>query len=654
MGSALAMALLASVFAVPVQIAVHPSAVRTGATAAIEITWTDPLPADAIPQWSATAGNVQSDGKGGYAYTAPDQPGRAFIHLAVISGGAPWAECAAPVQVYRQFVMLKADDLSTATPESFARFLNYADALRQRGIKTSMGMIADLCATPTAQAHDQIVGMARSGFVEFWNHGYDHACYLPSGDKRDWTAIAAGGIAKQTYPEGTTYEFRGRPYEEQLDHLTRAQQTILDTYGIRMRSFGAPFNETDANTAKALHDLGQVDIWLFARFPDSVLRVLSRGGGEIEDDPGVPSLSKFLATYNSSQPLVVLQHHPMEKTFTSNWDQFTGILDKVVANGSTFILPGEYADLMSKGVVPNDPKEPFVDPALEFAVRKALNQWTGPVDATVTAALTSLQYTGQTPQIRSLAGIGALTGVRSVDFRGNDITDPTPIVDLWHAVGGEMTVHLENNPLSDDFTCNQIPLLDADGLHISFTGPCDNVRLRLVVDGQGTLNPAIGDHVVARNAVITVRATPGAGYVFSHWTGDLAGTTANPANVVADAAKTAGAVFSVVPPPDLQTAAQRLVDGFTTADTDHSSALGMAEAAAAIPGLTQSQFNQMDANGDGQVTQNELDQFLNPNGCNCFKSESLLGGFKNRMADLFLSGLAVLALLAFSACKPRP
>ncbi len=644
----LAMAVVASVFASPVHVAVHPAAVRTGATTGIGITFSQPLPSDATLQWSTTAGSVQGNQKAGYEYVAPADPGRAFIHLAVNSGGALWAEGAAPVQVYRQFVILKADDFRVSVPDQLGLFLTYINALIARGVKTSVGMIADQCQNPGTEMHDKVVGLARGGFVEFWNHGYDHAHYLPAGAKESFDKSTGG--EDTTYPPGTTFEFQGRPYAEQLDHLTRAQQIILDTYGIRMRAFGAPYNKFDASTAPALHALNQVDTWLFGPSEEKTLHVLERGGGEIENGTGMPSLSRFLATYNSARPLLVLQDHPAFTTFQANWSEFSGIIDKIESDKGTFILPGEYVDLTTMEVVPKDPNALLPDPGLECAVRFALNQWTGPVDPAAAAGLTSLQYTGQLPHIKSLMGLGALSGVRHFDFRGNEISDATPLVDFWHGVGAEITAQLQNNPLSDDFTCNQIPLLDADGLHIDFTGPCDNVRLRLAVVGLGTLDPSVGDHVEPRNSPVSVKATPAAGYVFNRWTGDLAGTTTNPATLVVDTAKTVGAVFA---PASVTTAAQQLLNGFAAADADHSGGLSFTEAAAAIPGLTQDQFNQMDANGDGQLTQAELNQFLNPGGCTCGKADFTLAGFKGRLADLFPTGLALLVLVALSGRRSR-
>jgi len=193
----------------------------------------------------------------------------------------------------------------------------------------------------------------------------------------------------------------------------------------------------------------------------------------------------------------------------------------------------------------------------------------------------------------------------------------------------------------------------AQGLHIAFAGGCDNVLLTLFVDGKGTLDPAAGNHVVPRNTSVIVHATPAAGYVFANWTGDLAGTTANPANLEVNAAKTVGAVFAAAP-QNIVTAAQLLLEGFTAADTDHSGGLSQAEAVAAVPGLAQAQFALLDANGDGQLTQSEINQFLNPSsgGCNCGKADFTLNGLKSRMGDVFLAGLALLTLMAFSARRP--
>jgi len=99
-------------------------------------------------------------------------------------------------------------------------------------------------------------------------------------------------------------------------------------------------------------------------------------------------------------------------------------------------------------------------------------------------------------------------------------------------------------------------------------------------------------------------------------------------------------------------AAQDLSDAFDTADTDHNSGLSETEATAALPGLTHQQFTQLDSNGNGEVTTDELRQVLNQGGCSCNKSGLTLDGLKGRLADLFLMGLVMLSLLAIRGQRP--
>lgn len=732
MSSIMAMALAASIFAAPVQISVNPVAVRAGATADIVITWGQTMPAGATLQWTATAGDAHSDGAGGYVYVAPADPGRVFIHLAVNTAQGLWGECAVPVQVYRQFIILKSDDFGVTSAGNLQRYTAYIDSLGSRGVKTSVGMFASGCVNPTADLVAKVTAWRESGLVEFFNHGYDHLYYLPTGMKGTADAASLGDdLRDKNYPAGTTYEFQGRPYAEQLDHLTRAQQTILDTYGFQMRTFGAPFNKIDSNTKLAVQALGQFNMWYFGP-PDPNVYSVSRGGGEIEASTGVPSLSTYTTTHDLSRDLVVLQHHPAGQAFRDNWSEFIGILEQIHTDEGTYILPGEYADLMMHNMLPADPTAAIADPALECALRAALGQWTGTLDPASLAGLTTLQWANQASKIRSLGGIGACGALRQLDLRGNDVTSIAPLVSLWQAIGGEMNVLLQGNPLSDHITCNQIPLLDAKGLHISATSPCDNVLLTLVVDGQGALDPASGDHTVPRNTPLTVGATPAPGwkfvswegapeavpgspklsivpaahrsitahfakmsgfpvavsavtngavavtptqpedgytsgstvtvtatandgYVFKAWTGDLKGSTTNPATLVVNAVKTVGAEFSAAPPANIKTAAQQLLDGFAAADTDNSGGLSFAEASAAVRGLTRDQFSMLDVDADGQLTQDDLNQLIaaNPGGCTCAKADFTLDGLKGRLADMFLFGLALLALLAFSVHKPR-
>lgn len=100
---------------------------------------------------------------------------------------------------------------------------------------------------------------------------------------------------------------------------------------------------------------------------------------------------------------------------------------------------------------------------------------------------------------------------------------------------------------------------------------------------------------------------------------------------------------------DLITAEQartRLLEGFDAADTNSDGLLSLNEASAAAEGLTLAIFDQLDSNGDGSLDMDELS--AGGCGCGCNKSDFSLDGLKKRLGDLFLAGLALGLLAAWS------
>jgi hypothetical protein len=90
--------------------------------------------------------------------------------------------------------------------------------------------------------------------------------------------------------------------------------------------------------------------------------------------------------------------------------------------------------------------------------------------------------------------------------------------------------------------------------------------------------------------------------------------------------------------------AQTLYENFSVTDTDHSGGLSLGEVQAQHPALDAGNFNTLDANHNGQLTQDELDQYLNPDQGGCKKSSFTLRGLQRRFGELFMLGLGLTVL----------
>jgi hypothetical protein len=314
-----------------------------------------------------------------------------------------------------------------------------------------------------------------------------------------------------------------------------------------MRSFGAPFNKWDQNTVQALHTLGQMDIWMFGSAESECFN-LPRAGGEIEDANGVPSIAEYLSTHDPARQVVVLQHHPYLAPFWDGWDDFKAIVDRIGADGGTFILPGEYVDLVRKGTLPLEPNQLFPDVALECAARMALGKWQDTLGQEDAAALTRLEWADRLPQVRSLAGLEKCAALRELDLRDNNLPDIGPVLALWKANGADMTVHWEGNPVTESFACGTVPHYEAQGLRLYVTGPCDNVLLTLHVEGQGSLSPAPGEHTLPRGYVVSLRAQPTKGWKLEGWDGVPGAPTDVRLSVDLSCCRTITARFAEAPP----------------------------------------------------------------------------------------------------------
>ncbi|MGE9289856.1 MAG: DUF2334 domain-containing protein, partial [Puniceicoccales bacterium] len=125
-------------------------------------------------------------------------------------------------------VILKLDDMVQrhgAIPDTWQRVYDYAD---HRGIPFSVGVIGNSLEGEAPEYFDGLKSWSDSGFVELWNHGYDHKMWEEGGER--------------------VREFRGSGYEHQYDHLKRSQDLAQEKLRLSFVTFGPPFNNTDEDT----------------------------------------------------------------------------------------------------------------------------------------------------------------------------------------------------------------------------------------------------------------------------------------------------------------------------------------------------------------------------------------------------------------------
>lgn len=228
-------------------------------------------------------------------------------------------------------VVLKLDDMTVANgkvPERWQRLTRFAE---ERRMKTSIGIIGNSLEGEHPEYVSELKRLAATGLIEFWHHGYDH---------KRWDD-----------GEGALCEFSGTDKEHQLRHFQFTQDLAKQKLGITFRTFGAPFNATDAATIDVLSAAPDIRVWLQgdAGKPSGKFVVRMINSVNIEQPVHRPNFDAFVKGYealNGSHPQVfILQGHP------NSWDGadfagFVRIIDFLAAKGSRYVLPVELPDLL--------------------------------------------------------------------------------------------------------------------------------------------------------------------------------------------------------------------------------------------------------------------------------------------------------------------
>ena len=222
------------------------------------------------------------------------------------------------------YVILKLDDLTGNSPA----WIRTVDYLKEKNVKSAIGIICKSLEKDRKPFEDWVKGVQKTGLVEFWNHGYDHATWK-EGDK----------VMK---------EFRGPSYEQQKEHLTKSQQLSKAKLGITMHTFGAPFNGTDAATLKALGEDPDLKVFLYGNPRDAAvvpdLMIMERTQMNIENPLFVPNEAQVEHDYNilsKTKDLFVIQGHPNQWD-AKRFEEFKKLVEFLISKNVVFTTPYEY------------------------------------------------------------------------------------------------------------------------------------------------------------------------------------------------------------------------------------------------------------------------------------------------------------------------
>ena len=312
--------------------------------------------------WSATAGDIDPDGQS-IAFTAPDEPGYVLLHVDIDDGVNPPVRESLPLLVFKQFVLIKADDYLSYDGTVSAAWNQYLDYMSEtRRIKHSVGVITNSLDFYTLSGANEFTSITRalndSLLVEFFHHGYDHSGN-PVGDK----LLTPEKAWQSPLKAAPLTEFFGQPFNFQRAHLADGLALSRSVLGFPIHTFGAPFGLTDATTIDALNDgsTADLEVW-YDGLPGSNERVIDVNELLVENPTGYPRIDQFEAAYDPDVPVIVLQVHPGftespggETPFIERFAAWEFILDAVEEEGATFIHPYEYEQLYSDGLFPLHP-----------------------------------------------------------------------------------------------------------------------------------------------------------------------------------------------------------------------------------------------------------------------------------------------------------
>lgn len=220
-------------------------------------------------------------------------------------------------------IVIKLDDFKPSRGGVHARWKRVADFAAARGVKVGFGIICEGMADQDGEFFPWTKERHASGAIEFWFHGWDHS------------------------QEGKLMEFSGRPYDYQKKHVVDSQRVAREKLGFAFRSFGAPFNATDATAAQVIGEDADLAVWMYGE-PGKTggkLALERAFAVNLESPTLIANYGAFIEGYahNRGAPYFVLQGHP------AGWGddrfaEFEKIIDFLISQKAEFVHASDFAD----------------------------------------------------------------------------------------------------------------------------------------------------------------------------------------------------------------------------------------------------------------------------------------------------------------------
>jgi peptidoglycan/xylan/chitin deacetylase (PgdA/CDA1 family) len=226
-----------------------------------------------------------------------------------------------------KIAIIKADDVKSPT-EQWKRFIVIA---KEKNVKVSCGIICDSLVDAKKEYTDWLIAEEKSGFVEFWNHGWDHTRWEKDGKKFS--------------------EFSRTGHAYQIEHFNKAQKIMQEVFGVTPLAFGTPYNGFDNDTARMLEGNKQIKL-LFCKKDPQISGIVAAEmlfPGE-PDGTGKPNAAKFAMQYESTKDginFAAIQFHP-NSFQADHFEEYAKTLDILLKDGWTFMLPREYVAQIDK------------------------------------------------------------------------------------------------------------------------------------------------------------------------------------------------------------------------------------------------------------------------------------------------------------------